>query len=151
MVPSLLARSVALLLAATPAFGQTVTDGDTIKVSGERYRLWGIDAPEKRQTCHDGWPAGAEATRFLRGLMRSGELECEPRTKDRYGRTVALCRAGGRDLGAEMVRAGLAWAFVKYSSDYVSEEQAARQQRQGIHSHDCEPAWEWRALKRTRH
>jgi endonuclease YncB( thermonuclease family) len=42
--------------------------------------------------------------------------------RDRYGRTVARCRADGRDLGTKMVRAGMALAFVRYSSAYVQAE-----------------------------
>jgi endonuclease YncB( thermonuclease family) len=48
--------ALALLLAA-PAFAQTITDGDTIKLNGATWRLWGIDAPELHQTCRDRWPA----------------------------------------------------------------------------------------------
>src|SRR5690349_7808869 len=28
-----------------------VIDGDTLELAGERIRLWGIDAPERSQTC----------------------------------------------------------------------------------------------------
>jgi endonuclease YncB( thermonuclease family) len=45
--------------------------------------------------------------------------------KDRYGRTVALCCADGRDMGVLMVSAGMAWAFTRYSSDFISQERAA--------------------------
>ena len=34
-----------------------VIDGDDIEVSGSRIRLYGIDAPESRQTCLAGGPA----------------------------------------------------------------------------------------------
>jgi endonuclease YncB( thermonuclease family) len=49
--------SIALLLAwsaaivAAPIAAQTIVDGDTIKLNGTTYRLWGIDAPEMHQTC----------------------------------------------------------------------------------------------------
>jgi endonuclease YncB( thermonuclease family) len=49
------------LILAIPAFGQTATDGDTIKLNGTKWRLWGIDAPEMTQTCKDGWAAGVES------------------------------------------------------------------------------------------
>lgn len=62
--------------------------------------------------------------------------------------TLTVCRAAGRDLGADMVRAGMAWAFVRYSRDYVAQEGEARAARLGVHLHDCQPAWEWRADKR---
>lgn len=77
----------AALLAATPAAGQTVVDGDTIKLDGAAYRLWGIDAPETRQACADGWPAGIEAKRRMAELINGRAVTCEPRDRDRYGRT----------------------------------------------------------------
>ena len=38
----------------------------------------------------------------------------------------------------------MAWAFVRYSSDYVQEEQV-KADRLGVHAHGCGSAWEWRA------
>ena len=70
----------------------------------------------------------------MRDLMRGRKITCEVRVTDRYGRTVALCRADGRDLGAAMVSAGMAWAFTRYSSDYVSQERAAIGAGIGVHA-----------------
>ncbi|HQT14852.1 MAG: hypothetical protein B7Y08_18700 [Rhodospirillales bacterium 24-66-33] len=130
------------------ALAQTITDGDTIKLNGVTYRLWGIDAPETAQVCPDGWPAGRLATTHLQSLIVGRNVTCERRDTDRYGRIVAVCRAGGTDLGATMVRDGYAWAFVKYTGDYVGQEAQAKGGRIGVHGHDCALAWEWRAATR---
>ena len=45
----------------SPIFAQVITDGDTLEQGGVTYRLWGIDAPEAKQVCPDGWPAGSLA------------------------------------------------------------------------------------------
>ena len=139
---------LAFLLFALPAAAQSITDGDTIKLGSVSYRIWGIDAAETKQLCADGWPAGRAATTYMRELVRDRSITCEPKTTDRYGRTVALCRADGEDLGAAMVRAGHAWAFIRYSRDYITQEQQARAEGLGIHAHDCTPAWEWRAQQK---
>lgn len=144
-------RSAALIVAGVfltfPVWGQTVTDGDTIKLGGTIYRLWGIDAPESHQVCN-GWPAGTEATAELRRLIAGRAVACEPKTVDRYGRTVAICRVDGADLGAAMVAAGMAWAFVRYSSFYLPQEREARAAGVGVHAHDCLAPWDWRANRR---
>lgn len=139
-----------LALFAGPASGQTATDGDTLKQGGVTYRLWGIDAPELAQTCPDGWPAGRLAATRLQALTAGRSVVCQEKDRDRYGRTVAICRASSEDLGATLVREGLAWAFVRYSSDYVSQQRQAKAANLGVHAHGCVPAWDWRAQQRTR-
>lgn len=145
----LLGLSLLLSLLALPATGQTVTDGDAIRFDGKAVRLWGIDAAELHQRCADGWPAGELASQHLADLMRDHAITCEPRTTDRYGRVVALCRADGEDLGAAMVSAGMAWAFIRYSREYVRQEGAAASHGLGVHVHDCERPWAHRMRQRT--
>lgn len=139
---------VAIFALADSAQAQSITDGDTLKLNGTIYRLWGIDAPESNQACPDGWAAGRMATTRLQALVSGRNVICEAKDKDRYGRTVAICRASGEDLGAILVSEGLAWAFVRYSSDYVRQEERAKAAGLGVHAHDCTPAWEWRARQR---
>lgn len=140
--------AMAVLLWSFPVVAQTVTDGDTIKLAGTTYRIWGIDAAETKQICADGWAAGRAATEYMTDLVRGHTVVCEPKTQDRYGRTVAICRADGRELGADMVAAGMALAFIRYSRDYVEHEATAKAARLGVHAHDCVAAWEWRARER---
>jgi endonuclease YncB( thermonuclease family) len=131
-----------------PAIAQTITDGDTLKIGGVIYRLRGIDAPETKQECPDGWPAGHMATTRLLSLTSGKGVDCQEKDRDRYGRVVAICRVAGEDLGAILVREGFAWAFTRYSNDYVADETRARSAKVGVHAYDCLPAWEWRAQQR---
>lgn len=139
--------SIALAI-GTPVGAQTIANGDTIKLNGATYRLWGIDAPESRQICADGWPAGHLAATRLRALVKGRTVHCEERDRDPYGNIVAVCKVAGEDLGAVLVREGLAWAFVRHSEDYESQEALAKKEGLGIHAHACTPAWEWRAQHR---
>jgi endonuclease YncB( thermonuclease family) len=109
-----------------------------------------MDAPELHQTCDDGrWTPGPLARDALSAFIAGQPVECQPITRDRYGRTVARCYAGGQDLGALMVGAGWAWAFTRYSLDYVGLETAARAGGLGVHGHDCERADAYRARLRA--
>ena len=127
-----------------------VVDGDTLDVAGRRVRLEGIDAPEMRQTCpsprhaNRTWPAGRVAARELERLVRGRAVTCRQIGRDDYGRVLGRCQAGGTDLNAALIRRGLAWAFVKYSKTFVTDERAARKARLGVWSSTCMPAWEYR-------
>ena len=125
-----------------------VVDGDTIDVGTTRVRLEGIDAPESGQTCHrrfiGSWACGNSATDHLRKLVEGRTVECDNRGSDKFGRVLGVCYAGGVDINATMVREGLAWAFVRYSSTYVAVEQEARAARRGIWTADNTPAWDYR-------
>ena len=83
----------------------------------------------------DGWPAGRLAATRLQALTEGRSFVCPERNRDRYGWIVAICRTFGQDLGAIMVREGLAWAFFRYSGDYVSQEAKAKAGRLGVHEH----------------
>jgi endonuclease YncB( thermonuclease family) len=130
-----------LLLLTAPAGAQVfsgparVVDGDTLVVSGVKVRLFGMDAPEARQQCQTAagqpWACGTAATARLRQLA-SGQVSCRALDTDRYGRTVARCRALGRDLAADMVAEGVAFAYARYSQDYVALEAQARRERRGL-------------------
>jgi endonuclease YncB( thermonuclease family) len=125
-----------------------VIDGDTLEISGERVRLEGIDAPEADQTCGGGWfgqwKCGRAATAQLRWLTGGRRVECSSAGRDKYGRVLGWCTADGRDINAEMVRSGHAWAFVKYSARYRAVEADARAAKAGIWKGDAEPAWIFR-------
>ena len=123
-------------------------DGDTLDVAGTRVRLEGIDAPEYAQTCArawlGSWSCGKDAQRTLAKLVAGQTVDCENRGHDNYDRVLGVCSVAGREINAEMVRSGLAWAFVKYSNTYLSLEAEARTAKIGIWQADTEPAWAYR-------
>ena len=128
-----------------------VVDGDTLEIGRTRVRLHGIDAPESRQSClADGrrWPCGERATRALDQRIGSRTVSCEERDRDRYGRSVAVCRAAGEDLNAWMVREGWALAYRRYSRAYFAEESSARAARRGMWRGDFVAPWDWRRGER---
>ena len=136
---------------ATLSGSARVIDGDTLEVRGTRIRLHGIDAPESAQGCRAGgrrWPCGREATRALSRRIGGRTVACEERDRDRYGRTVAVCRIGGEDVNAWMVAAGWAFAYRRYSRSYVAAETAAKGARRGVWRGEVVAPWEWRKGKR---
>ncbi len=130
-------------LAAPSLSDVRVVDGDTLKIGDQSYRIHGIDAPEIGQTCGP-WACGKDAANALLGLVSGERVRCEAVDTDRYGRTVARCFAGERDIGAAMVDAGLAWAFRKFSMDYAVLEDAAKAAGIGVWAHDAVPPWDFR-------
>ncbi len=126
----------------------TVIDGDTIEIAGERIRLEGIDAPEVGQTCGGGWfgtwACGSQATAQLKWLVGSRRVDCSAAGRDKYGRMLGWCSVSGKDINAEMVRSGFAWAFVKYSTRYQNIEADARRAKIGIWKGDAQAPWDYR-------
>lgn len=138
--------------AAAAAERPVVVDGDTLRINGQRVRLYGIDAPERHQLCRrsDGsWDCGAAAAQALASIIGDRPVTCEPVDYDRrYKRQVSICRAGDEDLGAWLVRNGWAVAYTRYSSRYVPEETMARLERRGIWAGEFDRPENWRAARR---
>ena len=71
----------------------SIIDGDTIEIHGQRVRLFGIDAPESRQTCEVGgqtYRCGQQAALALADYVGQRTVACEQHDVDRYGRIVAV-------------------------------------------------------------
>lgn len=144
-----------LTAAGPPLAGRAVVaDGDTLSVAGVRVRLWGVDAPEGRQLCLDArgqsYRCGQVAREHLASLIGAEPVSCVMRDHDAYGRTVAQCRGGGRDLGEAMIRSGWAVEYRQFShGGYASAEAEARGRRRGLWAGSFEPPSAWRAHART--
>lgn len=126
-----------------------VRDGDSLAFNDTEFRIFGIDAPELRQTCQDSngkaWRCGEAAKSALRRLVMQGELRCLPQARDRFGRQVATCQVKGvEDLGEAMVRQGLAVALEARTSAYAAAEALARREKRGLWQGTFSPPADWR-------
>jgi endonuclease YncB( thermonuclease family) len=127
-----------------------VLDGDTIDVmhgeKPERVRLNGIDCPEKGQAF------GSRAKQFTSDLAFGKNVTVEVIDHDRYGRTVGeVILPDGRGLNRELVRAGLAWWYQKYSKDATlgQLESEARAAKRGLWADPQPiPPWQFRSQGR---
>lgn len=138
--------ALAALLACTIV---AIADGDTLTARCDvpegkvniTVRVAEIDAPEKGQAF------GSRSRQHLAELCHGKPAIVSPRTKDRYGRTVARVECDGIDASAEQVRAGLAWVFDRYVTDRTlyAVQDAARAAQRGLWADaDPVPPWDWR-------
>lgn len=120
-----------------------VIDGDTISISGNHIRLKGIDAPELVQSC--GTEAamsacGQVSRQTLLRLISGREVRCEAYGRDKYNRSLAVCRVGETNINRAMIEAGQAVAY----GDYQEEEGKAREARKGLWTSRFETPQDWR-------
>jgi endonuclease YncB( thermonuclease family) len=126
-----------------------VIDGDSFWRGESEIRLYGIDAPEYRQTCKDKagleWPCGRDSMRALKRIIAGRDVACEIRDTDRYERLVAVCKSGAIDINRAMIRDGWAVSF----GDYGSVEAEARKAGRGIWRGEFERPQDWRRRHQT--
>ncbi|WP_270976110.1 thermonuclease family protein [Campylobacter helveticus] len=115
-----------------------VMDGDTIelltKASKEenpsakrvKIRLFGIDAPEKKQEF------GIQAKNYLSNLIFNEEVKIIVENQDKYGRLVGTIYFNNKDINKEMVKNGYAWAYEEYSTKYLAQQADAQMFKLGL-------------------
>lgn len=130
-----------------------VIDGDTFDVAGSRIRLFGIDAPEQGQTCTSKqgrkWRCGSWVSAVVTHRFEGRPARCVAVDTDRYGRTVARCYVGGRDVAKLLVEDGLAFAYRRYSMDYDLDEKGAAVRAAGLHDSQFQAPAAFRQARTT--
>jgi endonuclease YncB( thermonuclease family) len=125
-------------------------DGDTLKSANAEVRLYGIDAPELYQTCTDAdgkaWDCGRAAQAKLKALVARRAVDCEPKSRDKFNRSVAVCYTSAvPDLGEALVREGLA---VNFGGDtqgpYSAAEAEAQAAKRGLWRGSFAKPFDWR-------
>ncbi|HEY5713375.1 MAG TPA: thermonuclease family protein [Allosphingosinicella sp.] len=134
-------------IATRSGTGIRVIDGDSMRIGNTTVRIAGIDAPEYRQTCRDAanaeWPCGHEARAALQRLIAAPGFACIERARDRYRRRLSDCRTNDGDVGAAMVRQGLADdardpRFQRFAAELAEARRAHRGIWRGPHDHPAD-------------
>ena len=133
-----------------------VVDGDTIKINSKKIRLYGIDAPEKKQKCKKtyltisfmsftkDYMCGELSTQKLIKKINKQKLNCNILDVDRYKRLIGECFKRNINLNSWMVSNGYAVAYRKYSKKYVIDEINAKNNKLGIWQGKFEMPWDYR-------
>ncbi len=127
----------------------SIIDGDTIKILNNKIRLYGIDAPEKRQKClkkNIEYNCGITSTKALIEKIQKNLVLCKIDKMDRYKRFIGVCFIKKQNLNKWMVKNGHAVAYRRYSKDYIQDENFAKENKLGIWSGDFMFPEMWRKL-----
>ncbi len=128
-----------------------IMDGDTLEVLYQqqpiKIRLAHIDCPEQSHA----QPFGKQAKKALSDLCFGQQVTVYGQKYDRYHRLIALVvNQQHQIVNQEMIKLGMAWHFLEYSSDmaYTKLEQDARRRKAGLwqDAHPIAP-WAWRRLR----
>ena len=136
-----------LIYSHTNAQNVQITDGDTIKINGEKIRFSGIDTPEMKQTCIENEivnPCGVTAKNILMDKISNNEVVCISEGKDRYKRTLAECFVNDESLSSYLVRSGYAFAYRRYSKKFIADEEYAKSNKIGMWSMKFDYPRDWR-------
>ena len=126
-----------------------VVDGDTIVLNGEKIRFSGIDTPELKQTCMNGNEkvfCGKTAKMLLIKKIGNETPECISEGKDAYKRTLAECFVNGESLSKFLVRSGYAFAYRKYSTKFIKDEEFAKANILGMWAMTFQYPWDYRKV-----
>jgi len=89
-----------------------IWDGDTLRLGmtreAESVRILNIDTPEIEGQCQYERELAQAAKHLLADLLEGQRVELRRQDTDRYGRTLATLSVGGRDVGDQLVAAGVA-------------------------------------------
>lgn len=132
-----------------------VSDGDTITILPKekkqiRIRLYGIDAPEKKQAF------GEKSRQYLASLIAGKDVKVNVYDIDRYGRNVAIIINEDKNINKEMVAAGYAWVYLQYNKlpdlpEWLKLQEAAQKERLGLwRDKNPIPPHEFRKLRRAK-
>lgn len=131
----------------------SISDGDTFTAINDdnlqlKFRVYGIDAPEKRQAF------GNKAKEYLSSLIFGEFVTVDVQSQDSWGRYIAnVYTSKGEDVSSLMLLSGMAWHFVKFDDTpaYSSAEAKAKKGKLGLWADKSPIApWDFRAQSKQK-
>lgn len=115
--------------------GRRVATQKKFKDKTIHVRLAGVDAPELAHFGRPAQPWGDEALAWLKSVILRRSVRAYIHRRDQYDRVVATVYVRGwlgkRDVGLEMLKAGLATVYeAKFGSEFGGQEEAYRNAEQ---------------------
>lgn len=114
-----------------------VISGDTIRLEGAQFRLWGVQAFEGYSHCGtnpNGWVCGTQPAQALQMFVDGYLVACFERGTGEDGVAVAQCMRGLLDIGGHMVRSGMAGTRAQETRSYQLNLEVAKSGDHGIWS-----------------
>jgi endonuclease YncB( thermonuclease family) len=125
-----------------------ILDGDTLEIGGQRFQLYGIEAPALDQVCHRAgqeYACGKVARAVLWALVGGREVSCAPLVAAQGDApTAAICSVGDTSLNESMVAAGWALADPASPVPYGQLQHVAKAARRGLWTGEFDPLETWR-------
>ena len=130
-----------------------ISDGDTFTGLNRdnlqlKFRIYGIDAPEKKQAF------GTKSKEYLSSLIFGKNITVDVQSQDGWGRYLAyVYTPDGKDVFLLMIQAGYAWHFKKYDDNqtYSDAEIAAKKARKGLWYDPAPQApWDFRSSNKKK-
>ena len=124
-----------------------VVDGETLRLGDRTVRLAKVEAPERGERCADAegswFDCGAAAAEALSRLVNGRSVVCLVSGRDRFGRGLGQCKAGGAELNAGLVQTG--WALAPEGDPALLQLEAdARRAARGLWAGGFTRPEEWR-------
>lgn len=122
-----------------------VVDGDTLVLDNHKIRLLGIDAPEIKQKCSGKYyKCGEIAKKALVDIIGTSEVKCSIGKKDKYKKILSYCSTKSKSFNYELIRLGLARAYMNENLLLALSEIKSRFNKVGIWSVGFYAPRDWR-------
>ena len=129
-----------------------VRSGYLFRIGQHFVKLYGIDAPDPRQTCLDKrgatYNCGHKSKVMLERLILGKNLACQVAGGDYRKNYVATCKIYKTDVGVSMLTAGWAVADRTATSVYIPYEEQAHKKKVGLWAGKFVAPWQARAQSR---